>query len=140
MKDYDLKLNHVNKFSPIYAPILFVIGITLVLISLPDIKTEWLLPLLLLYFSVRALIHFYKYRYKPIEIKTKNGKIIFRDLFKNEIEIDQSDIKEIELNNKNEFIIKAGDQKIIGLNGFKEFISFAEDLKKENENINLVGF
>jgi hypothetical protein len=140
MKDYDLKLNHVNKFSPIYAPKLFVIGITLVLISLPDIKTEWLLPLLLLYFSVRSVIHFYKYRYKPIEIKTKNGKIIFKDLFKNEIEINQNYIKEIELNNKNEFIIKAGDQKIVGLNGFKEFISFAENLKKENENINLVGF
>jgi hypothetical protein len=140
MKDYDLKLNHVNKFSPVYASILFVIGITLVLISLTDIKTEWLLPLLILYFSVRAVIHFYKYRYKPIEIKTKNGKIIFKDLFKKEIEIIPGDIKEIELNNKNEFIIRTADQKITGQNGFKEFIDFAEDLKKENENINLVGF
>jgi len=140
MKDYDLKLNHVNKFSPIYASILFVVGITLVLISLTDIKTQWLLPLLILYFSVRAVIHFYKYHYKPIEIKTKNGKIIFKDLFKKEIEIIPGDIKEIELNNKNEFIITTKDQKIIGLNGFKKFMGFAEDLKKENENINLVGF
>ncbi|MGA8263431.1 MAG: hypothetical protein WB779_03215 [Ignavibacteriaceae bacterium] len=140
MKDYDLKLNHVNKFSPIYASILFVVGITLVLISLTDIKTQWLLPLLILYFSVRAVIHFYKYRYKPIEIKTKNGKIIFKDLFKKEIKIIPGDIKEIELNNKNEFIITTKDQKIMGLNGFKEFMGFVEDLKKENENINLVGF
>ena len=121
-------------------PILFVIGITLILISLTDIKTKWLLPVLILYFSVRAVIHFYKYRYKPIEIKTKNGKIIFKDLFKKEIEIIPGDIKEIELNNKNEFIIRTTDQKITGQNGFKEFIDFAEDLKKENENINLVGF
>lgn len=140
MESYTLKLNHINKYSPVYSLILLTAGTTLIIISLNDINANWIIPLLLIYFSIRAVMHFFKYRHKPYEIVVKDDCITFKELFENEINLTPCEIKEIEINNKNEFIIRTENRSILGLNGFKKFAEFAEDMKKKNSKIELIGF
>jgi len=137
-----LKLNHINKYSPIYSIVLITIGTVVLVITFTGgyNKPSWVIIGLLLFAVTRGIFNTVKYWNKPVELVLKEKTLAIKSLFKEEIEMGISELEKIEIKTNNDILITGSGKVIRGVNSFKNFELFIKELKKRNNQIELIGF
>lgn len=142
MEPYTLKLNHINKYSPVYSIVLITIGVIILVVTFTGEynKPSWVIIGLLLFFVIKGIYNTIIYFNKPVELLLNEKSLVVKCLFKKEIKIDIDDLEKIEIKTNNDLLISGNGEIIRGINSFKNFETFIKELKKRNSQIKLIGF